>query len=68
MDVSILIDNHIKRNISIPKHTIYSLLLHISTALSQLHSKNILHRDIKISNIFYTSENKFKIGDFGLSI
>lgn len=32
-----------------------------------IHSKNILHRDIKAENIFLTIENDIKIGDFGIS-
>ena len=28
---------------------------------------NILHRDIKMKNIFVFSNNKVKIGDFGIS-
>lgn len=32
-----------------------------------IHSKNILHRDIKTQNIFVTKEGMLKIGDFGIS-
>ena len=32
-----------------------------------MHSKNILHRDIKAENIFLTKNNELKIGDFGIS-
>ncbi|CCW59751.1 unnamed protein product [Phytomonas sp. EM1] len=36
-------------------------------ALAYIHSKGILHRDIKTSNIFVTRKNHFKLGDFGVS-
>lgn len=36
-------------------------------ALNYIHSKKILHRDIKSSNIFVTSNGYIKIGDFGIS-
>ena len=35
--------------------------------LQYIHKKNILHRDLKTQNIFVTSQNLIKIGDFGIS-
>ncbi len=32
-----------------------------------MHSKNIMHRDIKTQNIFITQNDILKIGDFGIS-
>lgn len=40
----------------------------ILSGLNYLHENNIMHRDIKLENIFYDSKNNIaKIGDFGLS-
>lgn len=36
-------------------------------ALNYIHENRILHRDIKSSNIFVTSNGYVKIGDFGIS-
>lgn len=36
-------------------------------AVMAMHNKNILHRDIKTQNIFMTSDNVLKLGDFGIS-
>ena len=50
---------------------IYNILIQICSGLHYLHSENILHRDIKASNILLCDNNidnmKIKLGDFGLS-
>jgi serine/threonine protein kinase len=32
-----------------------------------IHSKQIIHRDLKLGNMFLTEEMVMKIGDFGLA-
>ena len=39
----------------------------ITLGVMAMHSKNILHRDIKTQNIFITQNDILKIGDFGIS-
>lgn len=39
----------------------------ILLALFHVHSKNILHRDIKTQNIFISDGSILKLGDFGIS-
>lgn len=39
----------------------------IANGLSICHKNNIIHRDIKLSNIFVSKDGAFKLGDFGVS-
>jgi len=39
----------------------------ITLALMAMHSRNILHRDIKTQNIFVAKNDILKLGDFGIS-
>ncbi len=41
--------------------------LQICLALKHIHSRRILHRDLKTQNIFLTSKGDVKIGDFGIA-
>ena len=36
-------------------------------AIKEVHTKNILHRDIKSQNILLTSDGQVKLSDFGMS-
>jgi serine/threonine protein kinase len=45
-----------------------SIAIKITEALGEIHAANIIHKDIKPSNIFFNPENrKVKIIDFGIS-
>jgi serine/threonine-protein kinase CLA4 len=43
------------------------ILLQTVRGLSSLHSKNIMHRDIKSDNILVNSKGDIKLCDFGYS-
>ena len=47
---------------------IKTLLRQMIDALQFIHSKNVTHRDLKPDNVFLTSRNMIKIGDFGLAV
>ena len=36
-------------------------------SLEYVHGRRILHRDLKSQNVFLTSNNTIKLGDFGIS-
>ena len=41
--------------------------VHIGEALSEAHSKGIVHRDVKAENIMVSTKNQIKVMDFGLA-
>ncbi|GMT23378.1 hypothetical protein PFISCL1PPCAC_14675 [Pristionchus fissidentatus] len=47
--------------------SIVDILKQVGLGMNYLHSKNIIHRDLKSNNIFLTHDNTIKIGDFGLA-
>ena len=52
----------------IPEDKIISLFVQITVALSHIHSKNILHRDLKTQNLLIDRHHQVvKISDFGIS-
>jgi serine/threonine protein kinase len=42
-------------------------LIHILCSLSYLHSKDIVHRDVKAENMLLDSKGTLKIADFGVA-
>ena len=44
------------------------IMKQILEALAYIHSKGILHRDIKLENILITGEDMCKLNDFGLAV
>lgn len=57
----------IEKNKKISKDQILHIFSQIIFGLSYIHSKKIIHRDIKCENIFLFKNKLVKIGDFGVS-
>eukprot|EP00043_Microstomoeca_roanoka_P007126 m.68886 g.68886 ORF g.68886 m.68886 type:complete len:561 (-) comp13705_c0_seq1:186-1868(-) len=55
------------RNQYFEESTIQLWIVQAAEALSYLHNRGILHRDVKPANLFLTSDSVVKLGDFGIA-
>lgn len=46
---------------------VLKMFIQIAVALNYVHSKHILHRDLKTQNVFLMKDGTIKLGDFGIA-
>jgi serine/threonine protein kinase len=50
-----------------PRPDAFQVVRHLTTALAQMHSQGIVHRDVTPSNVFLTDDGRVVLSDFGLA-
>jgi len=68
-DLSRLINNHYKvyKKSPFTPPQAKRLFLELLAALKHMHERNLLHRDLKMSNLLYDERGQLKVCDFGLA-
>ena len=61
------LDRVISKNVKLNTAQIISYISPIADALQHIHDKNLIHRDIKSSNIFITTQGRSVLMDFGIA-
>ncbi|XP_052895626.1 serine/threonine-protein kinase Nek8 [Anopheles moucheti] len=51
----------------LPERLVLNMFEQLTSAISYMHSQNILHRDLKTANVFLHGKGTVKVGDFGIS-
>lgn len=57
---------HMKQ-IELTPYRVYKICKGIALGMAYLHGRNIIHCDLKSSNVLFDDHHKVKISDFGLS-
>jgi NIMA (never in mitosis gene a)-related kinase len=68
-DLKNLIDKHVAAKKRLREDDIWSLFLQIALGLHYIHSKRVLHRDVKTANVFLCKGSRpvAKLGDLGVA-
>lgn len=68
-DLAQLVDAHYTMHKKSPftQAQVKRLLYQLLSALQYMHSRCLIHRDIKLSNLLYSTTGQLKLADFGLS-
>jgi len=59
--------NFVRKRKKMDENVAKCLFVQVIEGLGYIHSKNIIHRDIKLDNILLDGKGNVKIADFGVS-
>ncbi len=66
-DLSIYLKEYLKVGKFLPEEKIWKIFIQICLGINYIHSKKILHRDLKTMNIFLMKDERVRIGDLGVA-
>ena len=66
-DLDVFIQKKRKEGKSLSEKEILELFIKITIGLGEIHKMNILHRDLKSSNVFLKNYNEIRVGDLGVA-
>mmetsp|Transcript_28141 Transcript_28141/g.45600 ORF Transcript_28141/g.45600 Transcript_28141/m.45600 type:complete len:908 (+) Transcript_28141:221-2944(+) len=61
------IQEAVQTSYKFPEEQVLDWFVQMCLAIQYIHSKKIVHRDLKSKNIFLTANNMVKLGDFGIA-
>eukprot|EP00775_Hariotina_reticulata_P012071 gene12071-12212_t len=65
-DLQGLLQKHMKAGTVMTEEQLLGYFVQVVLALSFIHARGVMHRDLKCSNIFIHNQKLLKLGDFGL--
>ena len=54
-----------RKNLTVPETRFF--ILQLLSAIEYMHKNRVIHRDLKMGNIFLNENMDLKVGDFGLA-
>jgi polo-like kinase 1 len=57
----------LKRRKKLAEFEVKYYLFQLVNALEYLHKSSVIHRDLKLGNLFISADMQVKVGDFGLA-
>lgn len=67
-DLFKLLEDNTHLNHKIKEDFLWHIFLQCLEGLTYLHNQGVIHRDIKLGNIFIDDKNNIQIGDFGIAV